>query len=103
MHRNTRGHPGRQASSFERIFGGYIAAHERLAASLRPQDAATHHPCDRADVVATAILQIVRQALQEWLYRGDVDLTTVRAQVENILRDEFHDIERQVAGERGQP
>ncbi len=59
--------------------------------------------CDRAAILTTAVLQIVKAALLDWLYRGDVDLAAPRAEIEALLRDEIADIERQIAGDRELP
>jgi len=48
--------------------------------------ARTHHRADRAAVVTTAVLQIVREA---------VNSASVRAAVEAALREEFADIQQQ--------
>jgi hypothetical protein len=57
-------------------------------------------PADPAAVVATAILQIVRSALLAWLHRDHADMASARAEIEEVLRTEFYDIERQVAADR---
>jgi hypothetical protein len=55
---------------------------------------------DRAHVVASTVLAIVTDALSEWVHGGSANLAGVHAQIENVLRDEFHDIERQASGDR---
>jgi rubrerythrin len=55
---------------------------------------------DRAAVVATSIISIITDALRRWLRGEPADLAGVRTQIESLLRDEFADIERQIAGER---
>jgi hypothetical protein len=55
---------------------------------------------DRAAVVATAILAIVVDALRQWLRGEAVDLTDVRGYVESLIRDDYDDIKREIAGER---
>jgi hypothetical protein len=57
-------------------------------------------PKDRAAVVSTTVIAIVVNALRAWLHGEPVTLTAVRAQIENLLRDEFADIKREAAGER---
>ena len=54
---------------------------------------------DRAAVVTTTILATVVDALREWV-RGSVNVTDLRAQVEDVLRAEFDDLAHQVRGER---
>jgi hypothetical protein len=54
---------------------------------------------DRAAVVTTAVLAIVVEALRAWLYHGDGSLADARAAIEDILRDEFADIKREVSSE----
>ena len=44
---------------------------------------------DRATVVATAILQIVRGALIAWLHGEHADMAGTRAAIEAYLRDEL--------------
>ena len=56
-------------------------------------------PTDRAAVVATAVLQIIRETLLAWLRGDDVNLGAARAQIEVILRDEFHDVARATTNE----
>lgn len=55
---------------------------------------------DRASVVATTIISIVTDALRRWLRGDPADLAGARGEVESVLRDEFDDIVRQIAGER---
>ena len=57
-----------------------------------------HH--DRADAVATAVIQIFAEAVRAWFHGEPLDLLTVRCTIAACLRDEFHDIERQLAGDR---
>lgn len=57
-------------------------------------------PKDRAAVVTTTVIAIVVNALGAWLHGEPVTLTDVRAQIEDLLRDEFADIKREAAGER---
>jgi hypothetical protein len=52
---------------------------------------------DRAAAATTAVLQIVRDQLPDWL-RGD-DVAPARAAVEAYLRDEFYNVARTVASE----
>lgn len=55
---------------------------------------------DRAAVVATAILQIVRRELFAWVDRDtDADLTATRTEIETLLRNEFHDVARTTLNE----
>ena len=54
---------------------------------------------DRATVVATAILQIVRGALIAWLHGEHADMAGTRAAIEAYLRDEFADAKRTTANE----
>lgn len=49
---------------------------------------------DRAVVVTTAILQVVRETLIAWLRHDHADTAAMRADIEEILRDEFADAER---------
>jgi len=55
---------------------------------------------DRAAVVAITIISIIVDALRGWLHGEPADLAGVRTQIESLLRDEFADIKREVAGER---
>jgi hypothetical protein len=60
---------------------------------------------DRAAVVATTIVAVFADTLRLWLSRRDAGATLQDAHmhIEDVLRDEFHDIERQVRGERDVP
>jgi hypothetical protein len=49
---------------------------------------------DRAAVVTTAVVRVLGDALLNWFHRDGTDLAAARAEVETILRDEFHDIAR---------
>ncbi len=49
------------------------------------------HPTDRAAAIATAVLRIIADTLQG---------QELRQQIENALRDEIADIERQAAADR---
>ena len=53
----------------------------------------TPYPRDRAGVAATAILQIVNTAPG----------ANLQQQIENYLRDELADVERQISAERSCP
>jgi hypothetical protein len=55
---------------------------------------------DRAHAAAGTIIAIVVDALRAWLHGESVTLANVHAQIAHILRDEFDDIKREVAGER---
>ena len=57
------------------------------------------HACDRAAVVATAIIQTIVTALRSRLDDPNASLATVRPEIETLLRGEFHEIERQVRDE----
>lgn len=46
---------------------------------------------DRAAVVTTAILQIVRGVLAAWLHGEHADMAGARTAIEALLRDEFGD------------
>ena len=52
---------------------------------------------DRAAVVTTAILQIVRRALLARIDGDDADLTATRGEIETLLRDEFSGVARTAA------
>jgi len=55
---------------------------------------------DRAAAVSASILSIVRKALLNWLHGDSTDyLASVRTEIENVLRDEFQDIARNVVHE----
>lgn len=54
---------------------------------------------DRAAVVTTAILQIVRRALLARIDGDDADLTATRGEIETLLRDEFSGVARTAANE----
>jgi hypothetical protein len=58
-------------------------------------------PCaqDRAAVVTTAILRVVRDALSNWFDHGHADMAGARAAIYGILRDEFADIARTTLNE----
>ena len=60
-------------------------------ATLRPQLLKSGN-CDRAAVVTTALLQIILSP--------STPLSELRQHVEELLRDEFVDVERQVAADR---
>jgi hypothetical protein len=49
---------------------------------------------DRAAVVTTAIVQIVRGAMLAWLDGKTTKVVGARAAIEALLRDEFADIAR---------
>ena len=53
-------------------------------------------PEDRAAVIASAVIGIIRSALTRWARHEDPDLTVVRGIVEGLLRD-YAAIERQIA------
>jgi hypothetical protein len=60
------------------------------------------HPRDRASVTTTAVLQIVETALRAWLHGArDAGVAAARHQIENLLREEFDQIARQVQKEIG--
>ena len=54
---------------------------------------------DRAAVVTTAILQIVRGVLIAWLHGERADMAGVRDAIESLLRDEFGDTARTTLNE----
>jgi hypothetical protein len=54
---------------------------------------------DRAAVVTTAILQIIRRELRAWVDREGADLAGVRAAIETGLREEVADIQQQTLTE----
>ena len=54
---------------------------------------------DRAGVATAAILQIVRMGLLLWIDGGRPDMTSVRAEIQNLLRDEFADVARVTVSE----
>lgn len=54
---------------------------------------------DRAAVAATAIVQIIATALRAWFHGDRADFAAVRVAIETLLRDEFHEITRQVRDE----
>jgi hypothetical protein len=54
---------------------------------------------DRAAVVTSAVLQTIQEALVAWFHGDHVDLAATRAEVEEMLRDEFADAERQAASD----
>jgi len=58
---------------------------------------------DRAAVVASAILEIVRDALAAWARRDHVDLAATRAEIEQILREEFDDAVREATSDLPTP
>jgi hypothetical protein len=60
-------------------------------------------PRDRAATVTATIVAIVVDALRAWLRGGSAGLADVRGQIENVLREEFEDVTRQVRGEREPP
>ena len=57
---------------------------------------------DRADTVATAMLQItLRHIVDDW---DELDhIAVLRERLADYLRDEFEDLARQVAAERDNP
>jgi hypothetical protein len=55
---------------------------------------------DRAAIVTTAILQIVRGVLIAWLHGEHVDIAGARAAIEALLRDEFGDTARTTLNEK---
>jgi hypothetical protein len=58
---------------------------------------------DRAARTATAVLSIVADALHRWLPESAAAssaLAEARASVETYLRDELHDFEWQIRGDR---
>jgi hypothetical protein len=58
-------------------------------------------PPDRADVTATAVLAIVADALRSWwINDAPINRAEVRRRVADRLRDEFADLERQLADDR---
>lgn len=60
--------------------------------------------CDRAKVVATNVLQVVlRHIVCHWNDSHPIEMSTLREQVAETLRDEFADLARQVANERNPP
>jgi hypothetical protein len=52
---------------------------------------------DRAAITTVTILGIVRRALG-----ATGDLASARAEIEDVLRDEFHDVEREIAFDRAE-
>ena len=57
------------------------------------------HACDRAAVVATAIIQTIVTALRSRLDDPNASLATVRPEIEAILRQEFSEIARNARDE----
>jgi hypothetical protein len=64
-----------------------------------PETAHATFAHDRAAVVTVGVLQIINTALLRWFDGDDADMPAARAAVENLLRDEFFDIARQVRDE----
>ena len=56
---------------------------------------------DRAAVATTAVLQIVRDVLVVWTHHERADFAGARTAIETLLRDDYADIERQAAADRG--
>jgi hypothetical protein len=56
-------------------------------------------PPDRATIVTTAILTDIVAALRDFLFYGQ-PVTAVRLKIESRLRDEFAEVEQQVAANR---
>ena len=54
---------------------------------------------DRAHVVATQVLQVIRAALRDWPHDHDMIIATARAEIIEVLRDEFGDITRTTVNE----
>jgi hypothetical protein len=77
--------------SFFRIVTRW-ALGNRLQAADVPYIVKTHRPCDRAAVLTTGILQIIETAPPQ----------ECRQAIEELVRDEFTDLERQVFADRGQ-
>jgi hypothetical protein len=57
------------------------------------------HARDRAAVVTTAVIQVLREAQPAWFDGQDVDIAAVRSEIERILRNEFEEIARQTRDE----
>jgi hypothetical protein len=77
---------------FQRYGAGICRGQLRL--KLEPD---TAH--DRADVVATAVIEIITTALIAWAHHEDVDLSAVRGEVKSLLCDEFHDLEQEIVSD----
>jgi hypothetical protein len=69
---------------------GFVGVGKRDGKKPKPTQ---HQTQDRAAVVARAVV-LVFEALLAWFDRDDANLAAARAEVETILRDEFHDIAR---------
>ena len=54
---------------------------------------------DRAGIVATTVLGIVRRALLGWFDRYPTNLAATHAEIETLLREEFADVARQTLTE----
>jgi len=54
---------------------------------------------DRAAITTTAVIQTIVTALRARLDDPNAILTSVRPEIETLLRNEFHDISRQVHDE----
>jgi hypothetical protein len=57
------------------------------------------HEYDRAAVVTTAVLQIIRKALLAWLDGGQRNVANTRAEIQILLCDEFSDVARETRNE----
>ena len=53
---------------------------------------------NRAAIVATAVIQVICNALRNWI-DGDTHALAVRAAIEDLLHDEFQDVERTTRSE----
>jgi hypothetical protein len=53
---------------------------------------------DRADVVAGAVLQIMRRRFLEWVERGG-GLASMRGEIAATLREEFFQVQQQTVSE----
>jgi hypothetical protein len=60
-------------------------------------------PRGRATAVSVTILALFVDALRQWLRGEALRPADVRGQIEDLLREEFHDIQREAAGEREPP
>ncbi len=49
---------------------------------------------DRAAATASAVVQIVTNALRRWLVGDNVQLADVRIEIERLLRDEFAEVQQ---------
>jgi len=71
--------------------GGLVRTGEREGQTPKPIQLQTQ---DRAAVVTTAVVQVLGNVLLDWWHRDGTDWAAARAEIEAILRDEFHAIAR---------